>query len=131
MTISTETKNYIDDNIRKSTDSSIQAITNNLGNLDKNFNDMRVTLRGMKITGENTLAQATKTNGRVDKAEEDLKLATKERSDLELHLAVADQQHKLIKVVATFVGVIALVQMASILFGVPTDQLFRVILELI
>ena len=131
MTISTETKNYIDDNIRKSTDSSIQAITNHLGSLDKNFNDMRVTLRGMKITGEHTLAQATKTNGRVDKAEEDLKLATKERSDLELHLAVAYQQHKLIKVVATFVGVIALVQMASILFGVPTDQLFKVILELI
>ena len=129
--MSPETKNYIDDNVRKSTDSAIQTVTNHLGVIADKVGNIKVILENVKVTGENTFDQAKKTNGRVDSAKEDISNHKEDINDLKISLAVAREQHRLIKIVAIFITVVMGIQVVSMITGVPTNELFSVILKLI
>jgi len=124
-------KNYIDDNIRKSTDSSIQALSNHLGIMSRDITDIKVAVQHIQDTGENTLRQATKTNGRVDRAEIDIEFGQRETNTAKINLAVIAEQQRMIKMIAMFMFVVVIVQMTSFLSGIPTDQLFKVIVNFI
>ena len=128
-------KNYIHDHNRQAVDSSIQTVTNHVQKISEDMSDLKVAVENIRVTGENTLRQTLKTNGRVTNNEDAIEKNKDKDAEVRLGFekritkaeANASMTMKFKLAVLFLIGIVPVLYIVSMFTGVPINNLINLL----